>query len=140
MFRIGAALVRSIGSGHGLRFVVGRDTRESGEWIERELARGVRSEQAQMTTAGVIPTPAIAYVTRAIGFDAGFVISASHNPFHDNGIKIFSGRGEKFTRSGAADRGDRRRHVLAGERIGGRSRRLHERHRRVYRARAPVLS
>ena len=95
--RIGAALVRSIGLGDRLRFVVGRDTRESGEWIERELARGVRSEGAQITTAGVIPTPAIAYVTRELGFDAGFVISASHNPFHDNGIKIFSGRGQKFT-------------------------------------------
>jgi phosphoglucosamine mutase len=95
--RLGAALVRSMGAASELRFVVGRDTRESGEWIERELARGVRSQGAQITSAGVIPTPAIAYVTRAMGFDAGFVISASHNPFHDNGIKIFSGRGEKFT-------------------------------------------
>ena len=97
--RLGAALVRSMGSATGLRFLVGRDTRESGEWIERELARGVRSEGGAITTAGVIPTPAIAYVTRTMGFDAGFVISASHNPFHDNGIKIFSGRGEKFTES-----------------------------------------
>jgi phosphoglucosamine mutase len=80
-----------------LRFIAGRDTRESGEWIERELARGTRSEGAQMTTAGVLPTPAIAYVTRDMGFDAGIVISASHNPFQDNGIKVFSGRGEKFT-------------------------------------------
>ncbi len=94
--RLGAALVRSMESTAGLRFVVGRDTRESGEWIERELARGVRSQGAGITSAGVIPTPAVAYVTRAMGFDAGFVISASHNPFHDNGIKIFSGRGEKF--------------------------------------------
>ena len=80
-----------------LKFIVGRDTRESGEWIERELARGVRSEGALLTTAGTLPTPAIAYVTRAMGFDAGLVISASHNPFQDNGIKVFSGRGEKFT-------------------------------------------
>jgi len=80
-----------------LRFVVGRDTRESGIWIERELARGVHSAGAEITSAGVIPTPAIAYVTRAMGFDAGLVISASHNPFEDNGIKVFSGRGEKFT-------------------------------------------
>ena len=50
-----------------------------------------------MTSAGVIPTPAIAYVTPAMGFDAGIVISASHNPFEDNGIKVFSGKGEKFT-------------------------------------------
>ena len=60
-------------------------------------ARGVHAEGAAITTAGVIPTPAIAYVTRAMGFDAGLVISASHNPFEDNGIKVFSGRGEKFT-------------------------------------------
>jgi phosphoglucosamine mutase len=95
--RLGAALVRSMRSPKRLRVIAGRDTRESGEWIERELARGVRSEGAELTSAGVIPTPAIAYMTRAMGFDAGFVISASHNPFHDNGIKIFSGRGEKFT-------------------------------------------
>ena len=50
-----------------------------------------------MVSAGVIPTPAIAYVTRALGFDAGLVISASHNPFEDNGIKVFSGLGEKFS-------------------------------------------
>jgi phosphoglucosamine mutase len=96
--RLGAALVRAMGTaGRGLRFIVGRDTRESGEWIERELARGVRSEGAQITSAGVIPTPAVAYVARDMGFDAGLVISASHNPFQDNGIKVFSGRGEKFT-------------------------------------------
>ncbi|PYR94987.1 MAG: phosphoglucosamine mutase [Acidobacteria bacterium] len=102
--RLGAALVRAmrgadaaVHSPRALRFLVGRDTRESGEWIERELGRGVHSEGAAITSAGVIPTPAIAYVTRAMGFDAGLVISASHNPFQDNGIKVFSGRGEKFT-------------------------------------------
>jgi phosphoglucosamine mutase len=99
--RLGAALVRAMrsegGSGRSLRFLVGRDTRESGEWIERELGRGVHAEGAAIITAGVIPTPAIAYETRAMGFDAGIVISASHNPFQDNGIKVFSGRGEKFT-------------------------------------------
>ena len=95
--RLGAALVRAMRSDRPLRFFVGRDTRESGEWIERELARGVRSESAVLTTAGILPTPAVAYVTRSMGFDAGLVISASHNPFQDNGIKVFSGRGEKFT-------------------------------------------
>src|SRR6476620_7629536 len=101
--RLGAALIRAMGATaparHGLRFLVGRDTRESGEWIERELARGVHSAGGEITTAGVIPTPATAYITRAMGFDAGLVISASHNPFEDNGIKVFSGRGEKFTES-----------------------------------------
>ena len=106
--RLGGALVRArlrqgFGAASlpdastGLRFLVGRDTRESGDWIARELARGVRSQGAQMVSAGVIPTPAIAYVTRALGFDAGLVISASHNPFDDNGIKVFSGLGEKFS-------------------------------------------
>jgi len=112
--RLGAALVRAMrpelvlerSSGPAgrqderpLRFVMGRDTRESGEWIERELARGVHSAGGMITTAGVIPTPAVAYVTRSMGFDAGLVISASHNPFQDNGIKVFSGSGEKFTES-----------------------------------------
>ena len=50
-----------------------------------------------LTSGGVIPTPAVAYVAREMDFDAGIVISASHNPFEDNGIKVFSGRGEKFT-------------------------------------------
>ena len=96
--RLGAALVRAMrAEGRQLRFIAGRDTRESGEWIERELARGVRAEGAHITTAGVLPTPAVAYVTREMGYDAGLVISASHNPFQDNGIKVFSGRGEKFT-------------------------------------------
>jgi phosphoglucosamine mutase len=97
--RLGAALVRAMApeDGRQLRFIVGRDTRESGDWMERELGRGVHAEGAAITTAGVIPTPATAYITRAMGFDAGLVISASHNPFQDNGIKVFSGRGEKFT-------------------------------------------
>jgi len=95
--RLGAALVRAMRAGDSARFIVGRDTRESGEWIERELARGIRSEGAHLTSAGVIPTPAVAYVAREMAYDAGLVISASHNPFQDNGIKVFSGRGEKFT-------------------------------------------
>jgi phosphoglucosamine mutase len=96
--RLGAALVRAMrNDGRQLRFIAGRDTRESGEWIERELARGLRSAGAEITSAGVIPTPAVAYVAREMAYDAGLVISASHNPFQDNGIKVFSGRGEKFT-------------------------------------------
>jgi phosphoglucosamine mutase len=96
--RLGAALVRAIPhQARALRLVVGRDTRESGVWIEQALARGVCSEGASLTSAGVLPTPAIAFLTRSLGFDAGLVISASHNPFQDNGIKVFSGRGEKFS-------------------------------------------
>jgi phosphoglucosamine mutase len=96
--RLGAALVRALPDGTASpRFLVGRDTRESGVWIEEELAAGFRGEGARMTSAGVVPTPAVAYLTRSEGFDAGVVISASHNPFEDNGIKVFSGRGQKFT-------------------------------------------
>jgi phosphoglucosamine mutase len=96
--RIGAALVRALPHGtESPRLLIGRDTRESGGWIEAELAHGAGGEGAAVTSAGVVPTPAIAYLTRTGSYDAGVVISASHNPFEDNGIKVFSGRGEKFT-------------------------------------------
>ncbi|HEY1308791.1 MAG TPA: phosphoglucosamine mutase [Vicinamibacterales bacterium] len=100
--RLGAALVRAMRQGDAsgglsIRLLSGRDTRESGEWIERELAFGARSHGGALTSAGVIPTPAIAYLTPRMGYTAGVVISASHNPFEDNGIKVFSGAGEKFT-------------------------------------------
>src|SRR4029453_9565731 len=96
--RIGAALVRALPHGtESPRLLVGRDTRESGGWIEAELAHGAAGEGAAVTRAGVVPTPAVAYLTRTEGYDVGMVISASHNPFEDNGIKVFSGRGEKFT-------------------------------------------
>jgi phosphoglucosamine mutase len=96
--RLGAALGRALGHGSpGVRFLAGRDTRESGGWIERELAAGMTSQGGTLTSAGVIPTPAIAYLTPRMGYTAGVVISASHNPFADNGIKVFSGTGEKFT-------------------------------------------
>ena len=94
--RIGTALVRALSHG-GPRVLIGRDTRESGEWIERELAHGAQGEGAEVVSAGVIPTPGVAYLTRAEDFAAGVVISASHNPYEDNGIKVFSGTGEKFT-------------------------------------------
>jgi phosphoglucosamine mutase len=63
--------------------------------IEAELAHGASGEGASVTSVGVVPTPAVAYLTRAHGYDAGVVISASHNPFEDNGIKVFSGSGQK---------------------------------------------
>jgi phosphoglucosamine mutase len=94
--RIGAAIVRSLTLDRPARIVVGRDTRESGEWIERELARGACSQSAEVVSAGIVPTPVVAYVARAQDFDLGVVISASHNSYQDNGIKVFSGRGEKF--------------------------------------------
>ena len=96
--RLGAALVRALPRGTASpQFLVGRDTRESGAWIEAELAHGACGEGAVVTSAGVVPTPAIAFLTRTGSYDAGVVISASHNPYEDNGIKVFSGKGEKFT-------------------------------------------
>lgn len=98
--RIGAALVRALPHDTELpRLLVGRDTRESGPWIEAEIAHGASGEGARVTSIGVAPTPAIAYLTRSAGYHAGVVISASHNSFEDNGIKVFSGRGEKFAES-----------------------------------------
>src|SRR5438128_9312483 len=96
--RLGAALVRALPHGtESPRLLVGHDTRESAGWIERELAHGALGEGATVTSVGIVPTPAVAYLTRSAGYDAGVVISASHNSFEDNGIKVFSGRGEKFT-------------------------------------------
>jgi phosphoglucosamine mutase len=92
-----ASSQRSESKGAVIRFLAGRDTRESGGWIERELAFGIRSQGGTLTGAGIIPTPAVAYLTPRMGYTAGVVISASHNPFEDNGIKVFSGAGEKFT-------------------------------------------
>jgi phosphoglucosamine mutase len=94
--RLGAALVRERRKDRPLRLIVGRDTRESGEWIEREIGRGAAAEGATVTSAGVIPTPAVAFLAKSAGFDLGLVLSASHNPYGDNGIKVFSGSGEKF--------------------------------------------
>jgi phosphoglucosamine mutase len=96
--RLGAALARALRRSDGsARFLAGRDTRESGTWIERELAYGISTQGGVLTSAGIIPTPAVAYLTPRMGYTAGVVISASHNPFEDNGIKVFSGAGEKFT-------------------------------------------
>ena len=94
--RLGAAVVRTLPPADApRRLLVGRDTRESGEWIEHQLARGVCSEGATLTSVGVTPTPAVAYLTKDRRFDAGLVISASHNPFPDNGIKLFASNGQK---------------------------------------------
>lgn len=95
--RLGMALVRALpAADRPARLLVGRDTRESGPWIETELAHGATSVGASVVSVGIIPTPAVAFLAREKGYDLGVVISASHNPFEDNGIKVFSGRGEKF--------------------------------------------
>lgn len=79
------------------RVVIGKDTRESGSMLEHALASGICSVGGNAFLAGVLPTPAVAFLTRSMEFDAGIVISASHNPFEDNGIKLFGANGYKLS-------------------------------------------
>ena len=89
-----AGLLRA--EGLPARVLIGRDTRESGDWIEGALSGGIRAARGTAVSAGVIPTSGVSVLTRIHGFSAGIVISASHNPFRDNGIKIFSSEGFKI--------------------------------------------
>ncbi|HEV3271069.1 MAG TPA: phosphoglucosamine mutase [Candidatus Methylacidiphilales bacterium] len=79
----------------GKRVLIGRDTRVSGPMLEQAVAAGVAAMGLDVLLAGVVPTPAMAFLTRHLGGCAGVVISASHNPFEDNGLKIFNGDGLK---------------------------------------------
>ncbi len=96
--RVGAALVATLRAGgiHEPRVVLGCDTRESCTEIVHGLAGGIVSAGGAAGFAGVIPTPGVAFLTRAFRAHAGVVVSASHNPWRDNGIKIFSGEGRKL--------------------------------------------
>jgi phosphoglucosamine mutase len=78
-------------------FVIGRDTRESGEWLEDALVEGIREAGGDALMAGIQPTPGIAFLTMELGASSGVVISASHNPASDNGIKFFAGDGLKLS-------------------------------------------
>jgi phosphoglucosamine mutase len=80
----------------GPRVVIGQDTRASSQWIADRFLQGLASVGVEVRSAGVITTPGVAFLARSQGFDAGIVISASHNPWTDNGIKIFSGDGYKL--------------------------------------------
>ncbi len=96
--RIGYSLAKELTArlGRVPQVLIGRDTRESGDWIEAALARGVITAAGQAISAGVITTPGVAYLTRMLNADAGVVISASHNPYQDNGIKVFAPSGQKM--------------------------------------------
>jgi phosphoglucosamine mutase len=102
IFAVGLALGHSLKAAAagrasaGPAVVVGRDTRESSVWIGQTLAAGLRAAGATIESAGVVPTPAVAFLTRKHGFQAGVVISASHNPWRDNGIKLFGSDGFKL--------------------------------------------
>src|SRR5215467_4539746 len=90
---LGHDLVRTSGKA---RVVIGQDTRQSSRWIADQLWQGLAAVGVEVRSAGVITTPGVAYLARAQKFDAGVVISASHNPWTDNGIKVFSGDGYKL--------------------------------------------
>ena len=78
------------------RVLIGRDTRESGNWLMEALFQGIKEASGEAVTLGIIPTSAVSYLTSNHSFSAGIVISASHNPYQDNGIKIFSSDGKKI--------------------------------------------
>jgi len=82
--------------GHRSRIVIGKDTRVSGYMLETAMASGICSMGVDVLLVGPMPTPGIAFLTRSLRADAGAVISASHNPFQDNGIKFFSSEGFKL--------------------------------------------
>ncbi len=79
------------------RVIIGRDTRESGEWLEQVLSQGINESNGETVSSGIVPTSAISFLINKYSFSAGVVISASHNPYQDNGIKIFSSQGTKIS-------------------------------------------
>jgi len=99
--RVGLALGEYVSS-HGrspdarARVLIGRDTRESGPHIADRIARGLAASGVEAVSAGVLTTPGVAWLVHHEGFAAGVVISASHNPYHDNGVKLISSTGMKF--------------------------------------------
>jgi phosphoglucosamine mutase len=96
-YLIGRALGHDLAKGNSApRVVIGQDTRESSTWIADQIALGLISAGVKVLSAGVITTPGVAYLARSRKLDAGLVISASHNPWTDNGIKMFSGTGYKL--------------------------------------------
>jgi len=96
VYAIGRALGHHLPAGPR-RVVIGQDTRESSAWIADTLASGLKDTGVETCSAGVITTPGIAYLTHTLNFSAGVVISASHNPWQDNGIKVFGSDGYKLS-------------------------------------------
>jgi phosphoglucosamine mutase len=97
IFATGVALGHSLGKTAAQPAVLlGRDTRESSPWIAAALAAGLRQAGVRVESAGIVPTPAVAFLARTHGFQAGVVLSASHNPWRDNGIKLFGADGFKL--------------------------------------------
>ncbi|MDA3895819.1 MAG: phosphoglucosamine mutase [Desulfobacteraceae bacterium] len=98
MIKLGRAIISSLPDSEGKkRILIGKDSRISGDMIESAIAAGICSMNGDAFLAGVIPTPGISCLTVSGGYDAGIVISASHNPYYDNGIKIFNHQGFKLS-------------------------------------------
>ena len=96
--KIGSAIAKVYGQGQrNPEIIIGKDTRVSGDMLEHALASGICSAGGHALLAGILPTPGLAFVTKDMDCDAGVMISASHNPFYDNGIKIFKKDGFKLT-------------------------------------------
>jgi phosphoglucosamine mutase len=95
---VGAALGKWAAGIHGREseILIGMDTRESGPWLAAQVAGGIRQSGARVRFAGLVTTPGVAYLTRSRDFVAGVMISASHNPYRDNGIKVFDHSGYKL--------------------------------------------
>lgn len=97
IYAVGLALAHQLKTATAeANVILGMDTRESGNWIAAVLSAGLKQAGATVQNAGIITTPAIAYLARKHGFAAGIVVSASHNPWQDNGIKVFGGDGYKL--------------------------------------------
>lgn len=95
--KLGWAAGRVLGKSAGARVVIGKDTRRSGYVFESALEAGFASAGVEVDLLGPLPTPAVAYLAKALRAQAGVVISASHNPHHDNGVKFFTGDGGKLS-------------------------------------------
>jgi phosphoglucosamine mutase len=96
VLKLGWAAGRVLARQPGAKVVIGKDTRISGYMLESALEAGLAAAGVQVYLLGPMPTPGIAYLTRTLHAQAGIVISASHNPYYDNGIKFFSGEGKKL--------------------------------------------
>lgn len=95
--RLGQSIVGLLGGKKGARVLIGKDTRESGGMLEEGLVAGLVSAGAQAIRLGVVPSPAVALLVREMEADAGVVLTASHNPFTDNGMKVFGAGGFKLS-------------------------------------------
>ena len=96
-YAAGKVLTRDAKSGERCKILIGKDTRVSGYLLEASLEAGFAAAGVDVMLCGPIPTPGVAYLTKALRLSAGLVISASHNPYQDNGIKFFSAKGDKLS-------------------------------------------